>query len=470
METDLNLDLDQFAKQIVSIAEPFGLQLEQFRIQTIVSDVAAANFTGVRLAVRDLERVTREVLQIDFPQETNALKAFFTGAAQEFTANLSGRTVMSQEAMIGATLGLVAGPLGSVVGGAIGGWLGDNKQQKALEALLERYQKARGNLFQEWKTLLKSVYNKIGNYLTSLASVKFLYCEEIEQAIDLCNEGHGYLEKDLQKAIEIFDNSIQLNPGLALAWNKKGYALNQLERYEEALPVLIQAIQIDRTFVLAFNNCGTALRGLGRNEEAIAAYEETIKLEPDNYGAWLGRAFCLSSLQQHQETMKIGDKLIELNAANIWGWYIKAYCHVVIGEDEQAIENLREAVKINSDSSQLLAKNNSAFDRLRADERFQALMESSVGVNYASLKEYLKQQQWREADQETARLIKEVIQKVTNSTEITQQALNIFPCTDLETIDLIWQENSGGVFSFSHQKEIYQECYKDMDSCSINKA
>ena len=100
LETDLKLDLEQFAKQVVGIAEAFGLQADSAKIQTIVSDVTASDFTGVRLAIRDLERVTREVLQTDFPQETDALKSFFSGAAQEFAANLSGKTMMSQEAII----------------------------------------------------------------------------------------------------------------------------------------------------------------------------------------------------------------------------------------------------------------------------------------------------------------------------------------------------------------------------------
>ena len=52
---------------------------------------------------------------------------------------------------------------------------------------------------------------------------------------------------------------------------------------------------------------------------------------------------------------------------------------------------------------------------------------------------------------------------MTNSTEIIKDTVNMFPCTDLETIDLLWRENSEGRFGFIVQKEIYQDSYKDGD-------
>jgi tetratricopeptide (TPR) repeat protein len=463
LETELKRDLDQLSKQVVDIAETSGFQLERTKIQAIVSDVDDSNFARVRLAIRDLERVTREVLQTDFPEETDALKSLFSGAAQEFTAQMFGMTTACKEAIVGATIGMVAGPLGSVVGGAIGGWLGGNKQQKALEQLIEKYQKSRGKVFQEWESLLKVVYKKLNDFLYDITSVKLLTYQLLDQAIDFCDQGNEYLEKDLQKAIELYGQAIQSNPGLAVAWNNKGYALNQLERFEEAIPVLAQAIKLDRTLVIALNNFGDSLQGLGKNEEAISYYEESMKLEPNNYQAWCGRGTCLYNLQKYQEAIAVAQKLVELDPENFLGWYAKAVCYALLGDKELAVENLKESVRIDSNSSQKLAKADSDFDHLQEDERFKELMESSVGVSYAYLKEYLKQKQWCEADQETARVIKEVIQKVANSTEVNKETLKVFPCADLETINSLWRGNSEEKFGFSVQKRIFQKSLKDRD-------
>ncbi|HIK28781.1 MAG: GUN4 domain-containing protein [Oscillatoriaceae bacterium SKW80] len=248
-----------------------------------------------------------------------------------------------------------------------------------------------------------------------------------------------------------------------LAWNNKGYALNQLGRFEKAIPTLVRAIQLDPTLVIALNNFGDSLRGLGRNEEAIATYEESLKLDPDNYSAWWGIGTCLYNLQEFEKVIKTADKLIDLDSENFLGWYVKASCQSRLGYAQQALENLKEAARLNPEASQQLAKTNPDFDHLRKDERFQVLMESCVGVDYATLKRYLKKKQWREAEQETARLMKEVIQKVTNSTEINRSAINLFPCVDLNTIDLLWRKHSDGRFGFSVQKEIYQQSSQNRD-------
>jgi tetratricopeptide (TPR) repeat protein len=310
----------------------------------------------------------------------------------------------------------------------------------------------------------------LSDLLYDIGSIRLLTYQSLDQAIEFYNQGNEYLETDCQKAIEFYDQAIQANPGLALAWNNKGYALNQLGKFEEAIPVLVQSIQLDRTLVIALNNLGDSLRGLGKNEEAIAAYKESVKLEPENYAAWSGIAECLYNLQEFEKVIEIAGKLIDLDSGNFLGWYVKASCQSRLGYIQPALENLKEAVRLNPEASQELAKTDSDFDQLREDERFQALMESSVGVDYTTLKRYLKGKQWREADQETARLMKEVIQKVINSTEIDEDsteidkgAIAVFPCVDLSTIDSLWVKNSDGRFGFSVQKKIYQRCSPDRD-------
>ncbi|NEQ95536.1 MAG: tetratricopeptide repeat protein [Cyanothece sp. SIO2G6] len=541
LEANLKLDLDKFPQQVINIAESFGIQLERTQLKVIVSDATDSNFTGVRLAIQDLERVTREVLTTDFPEEDDSLKAFFSGAAQEVSAQMVGMTTMSQEAMIGAAIGTIIAPgIGSMVGGAIGEWFGGNKKQKVLEQLIDKYYKSRRKLVQEWEVLLQAIYTNLSKLLNETVSVKLLTYQEMDQAIDCYHQGNKYLEanieeavsffeksivksiqanpesvniwsnmgfacnwslklyglnkslrdkalaslvtyqivdraldfpcqydeqnkQNLEEAIKIYDRAIQLNPGLASIWSHKGYALNRLGRFEEALPVLCQALQIDRDCTTAYSNYGDAQQNLGRYEDAIAAYEEVIKLEPSNYQAWSDKGVCLYHLQKAQELLTVAKKLVELDPENFLIWYANAVCYALLEDKKLAIENLKEAIRLNAELSQLLAKANPDFAYLREDKRFQELMESSVGVDYAQLKMYLKEKQWREADQETASLIRLVIQKTSNSTEVKRNTLSKFPCNDLETIDRLWQEHSNGRLGFSVQKKISQESDGEQD-------
>ncbi len=77
-----------------------------------------------------------------------------------------------------------------------------------------------------------------------------------------------------------------------------------------------------------------------------------------------------------------------------------------------------------------------------------------IQTRYQQLDSYLKAQNFKDANQETERVMLEVFGKKEN------QLLNIdeiqsFPCEDLKTIDELWQKYSNGKFGFSVQKQIW---------------
>jgi tetratricopeptide (TPR) repeat protein len=55
-------------------------------------------------------------------------------------------------------------------------------------------------------------------------------------------------------------------------WFNKGYALIQLEKYEEAIECYDKAIKIEPNDALAWDTKGIALVNLGKNNEAIECY------------------------------------------------------------------------------------------------------------------------------------------------------------------------------------------------------
>ena len=103
------------------------------RIQSLISDITTNKFTKIKLAIRDLEKVSKQVLEVDFPEDSDELTAFFRGAANEASAIFSGKTTLSKEAILGATVGSFVAPvLGSMIGGAIGAWFGNERQQQEI--------------------------------------------------------------------------------------------------------------------------------------------------------------------------------------------------------------------------------------------------------------------------------------------------------------------------------------------------
>jgi tetratricopeptide (TPR) repeat protein len=92
--------------------------------------------------------------------------------------------------------------------------------------------------------------------------------------------------------------ALQRAPEGLECYQNKGFALIQLDRYEEALAVYEQALKIDPTYWAALYEKGLMLEGLGRYEEMLAFYEQRMAREPDddNIWYWRGRARALDAL------------------------------------------------------------------------------------------------------------------------------------------------------------------------------
>ena len=90
-------------------------------------------------------------------------------------------------------------------------------------------------------------------------------------------------------------------------------------------------------------------------------------------------------------------------------------------------------------------------------------LSSEKGVDYRCLRDLLKAGQWREADEETERLMVEVVGHIDDESFIPGEKFLDFPCLDLQTIDGLWVKYSNGIWGFSVQKRIYVECGANLD-------
>jgi hypothetical protein len=86
-------------------------------------------------------------------------------------------------------------------------------------------------------------------------------------------------------------------------------------------------------------------------------------------------------------------------------------------------------------------------------------LNSAVGVNYTRLQELLAAGHWRQADDETAKKMLEVMGQE-NAGSLSPQDVKNFPYEDLCTIDRLWVFYSKGRFGFSVQKRIWNSVHK----------
>jgi tetratricopeptide (TPR) repeat protein len=469
LEEDIERAIEQIGKHLPTLVESFGIILDSNQAKITISNSSTSQVSDLKIAIKQMDKVIKEVLKFDFPQETDELKAFFKGAVDGFINGIAetGRAI-AKEAMIGAAIGSFIAPgIGTMIGGAVGGWLAGTRQQEEIQTILEKYEQAREKVFQEWETLWKITYESICQLIINCSSIDLLTYQVFQQSETFLEQGNKCLEKEkFTEAIEFYEKALSLNPQFSMAWNNKGLTLRQVNLNEEAISNFDKAIVIDNN-ILAWKNKIATLQEIGEHEKAIIICDQLIKIEPDNFLVWLSKGISLEELKQHEKSLQVFDQLISLESENYIGWYEKSRCLVLMGKVERAIDNLKEAIRLNPEQLPLMLKNDSDYDCIRDDERFQALIESSVGIDYSHLKKLLIEKKWKEADKETARLMSLVVTNQKKSLNIFDQSANAYaglskseienlPIIDLNTIDNLWLKYSEKKFGFSIQKEIYE--------------
>ncbi len=120
---------------------------------------------------------------------------------------------------------------------------------------------------------------------------------------------------------------------------------------------------------------------------------------------------------------------------------------------------IRKACEQGSEAAELAAVCLQEYPRPeKIDHDLGDLLDSLKAVaqdsKYQTLEMLLQGQQWREADNETYRLMITTVGKEEGQLLSPKDLLN-FPCADLKTIDVLWVKYSSGKFGFSVQKQIY---------------
>ncbi|MGD1806438.1 GUN4 domain-containing protein [Dapis sp. BLCC M126] len=97
----------------------------------------------------------------------------------------------------------------------------------------------------------------------------------------------------------------------------------------------------------------------------------------------------------------------------------------------------------------------------------QALMLISDIYLYGKLRDLLAAGKWKEADQETARVMLEISGKTDKENLIPDDVIK-FPCSVINLIDQLWIKYSNGRFGFSVQKKVYESMGGTFDISQID--
>ena len=132
----------------------------------------------------------------------------------------------------------------------------------------------------------------------------------------------------------------------ALAWQQKGDAQRAAAAFDSARIEMETAVAADPTEPRFRSTLGIAYAGLGRKADAIREGKEGVRLMPPEKEAWRGN----------------------------WRVFQLARIETMVGETESAVERLRVLLSIPFDLTAAELRIDPAWDALRGDPRFEALI------------------------------------------------------------------------------------------------
>jgi tetratricopeptide (TPR) repeat protein len=122
---------------------------------------------------------------------------------------------------------------------------------------------------------------------------KILFDESVKEfkltltSDDYLNGGLAYNRLHLnEKSLELYDESLELNPDNVYSLNNKGFALIALNRYFEAIPYFDKVLEINDSSAYSYNNRGLCKIKTGNPTEGLIDIEKSLKLDENNSYAY----------------------------------------------------------------------------------------------------------------------------------------------------------------------------------------
>ncbi|HEY9793116.1 MAG TPA: tetratricopeptide repeat protein [Candidatus Obscuribacterales bacterium] len=130
--------------------------------------------------------------------------------------------------------------------------------------------------------------------------------------------------KTPEELISLLEQRLEDEPTNAELWLRKGTALAQLQRLDEAIKAFDKVTTLVPSDVKGWYCKGSTLHLKGRFEDAAYCFNYLLKLDADNVKAMMRKAECLVKLGRADQSMALYDRILELQPKFVAGWLSKA--------------------------------------------------------------------------------------------------------------------------------------------------
>ncbi len=189
------------------------------------------------------------------------------------------------------------------------------------------------------------------------------------------------INNDHARAIDCYDQSLQINPKNACAWNNKGSSLFSLGRCEEALTCFDKSLELDPRHVNAWNNRGNLLSTLHRYGESLICLDKALAFDSRNASAWFNKGNSLSNLGRYEEALNCYDKAIEFDPEDANTWNNKGGSLFILGNYEEALTCYEKAIEFDLEDTYVWNNKGSLLYSLGRYEEALNCYDKSIGLD-----------------------------------------------------------------------------------------
>ena len=152
------------------------------------------------------------------------------------------------------------------------------------------------------------------------------------------------------KAIELYKEAVELNPGNFKAYVNMGVCSGILEKHHESLSYYAKAIEINPHYDLPYENSGNAYRKAGDLNQAIEYYKKALKLNPQNYKVAGNLGVTYYSLEKYNEALKFYEISLKFSDnESIQAYYNIALLYNKLKKYKKAAESCQSELDLYND-------------------------------------------------------------------------------------------------------------------------
>ena len=155
----------------------------------------------------------------------------------------------------------------------------------------------------------------------ALCAFQFAQAQANKEAARFAREGaEASKNQDWDKAIDLFrkatDRDRKFAPSLAVAYQQRGFAAANDQKFQDAIRDFGEAIKINSRDARIYEQRAAVEMKMNDSDKALADYSEAIKLSPDEVRYYLYRGYIYETKGDVKNAMADTEKALQLDKHN----------------------------------------------------------------------------------------------------------------------------------------------------------